>query len=1032
MPFRTPRRRISPRTKRRVRAIKNFFKKTLGTSSQTDCKTTSSIIISVSDLKSKIDIIEQQLDKVSKHCRDLSCLENSIKRAESSTTQNISNDKRSLSAGTNSKKSLRGVETRIIYKTPKQDYIKSDESEYATKYQPNDKKKTINSRASPSKYNQDFEDRTSKQIRNNEKSDKKRAMSGIRPEKQKLYRASSSINLYSPKDKDRTDPSCSGYHRSSKHKDSHHAERAIHHEQRERIKNDRRDMHLIDDQHKSRRKKHKLADFDEEFIADIIRRQYKPVQLFGRRLSDYSQFSAPVCRDQEFSPRNDLEEGSELCSCCYEGQRRVSHRYCNKHDVSDMRSICDARLYSSKRHKRYKQAYINNYNDSTVYDLVPVKEKTSPKSRRKFIEETLIPYECYKEVPPSPRTHRPRLNLKTQHYDYEDSIAPKRRNKQVPGRSHKHNDIDEASEHSDNSFNENLHKKESLRPIKVHDTNLQCSTNCTEPNNINNDTLITHVTESTTNKTDQALFEIKDILQSFLQEIKKETTLSNTQINSEPIKSPETQTDQKNIPSQVQNTGQNFCTLNNLGQCPVSPFMPPFTNPCCYPILPICPINCSPNGYVLPTPSYTCANCANSSKETTCHNNKSSSNHKHPQPYDETQELIKEIYKFVAQSPNTPTSKRFNHANDHTANIEKKILTSRSVGSSNASKRDVMVETPQMKCYSKSCEAIGSRMTTATYYSTNPSYSDTVLEKLSLEVSDSSSEFGFDKEPTEKMKRHKFSKVLQKIGLFKRKKKDIIEEVSESESTVEVKLRHNSKPPFPQHIMDYSVHRQEYFHPPPIHDSRYCHAHDAPHRHACGDDGYGPRTSPYNAHKHRQCQHDHSTPHCYHVQPREAAPCCNHDYDAHYNNLPKAPQVPLCLKEIEVKSTGTQSDRKMSIFKKFKKKTQPPLVQRPVIMQQQHSGGTQTAKEKNVLFNWKTLQQKAKQASSNSDPMKFSLKTQKQLAEGDMKLRNAMLKKLFYKRNPFSPRNLIVRTLLGKDKSSWGEPPKMYRPRMFI
>ncbi|CAG4906583.1 unnamed protein product [Colias eurytheme] len=468
MPFRTPRRRISPRTKRRVRAIKHFFKKTLGTSSQTDCKTTSSIIISVSDLKSKIDIIEQQLDKVSKHCRDLSCLENSIKRAESSTTQNISNDKQSLSAGTNSKKSLRGVETRIIYKTPKQDYIKSDESEYTAKYPPNVTKKTIQSRSSPPKY-QDIEDRSTKQNRNIEKSDKKQHMSSIRPDKQKMYRATSSINLYSPKDKDRIDPTCSGYHRSSKHKASHYAERATHHEQRERIKNDLRDAQ-VNDHHKSRRKKHKLPDLDEEFIADIIRRQYRPVQLFGRRLSDYSQFSAPVCRDQEFSPRNDIEEGSELCSCCYEGQRRVSHRYCNKHDLSDMRSICDARLYSSKRHKRYKQAYINDYNDSTVYDLVPVKEKTSPKSRRKFIEETSAPYECYKEVPPSPRTHRPRLNLKTQHYDYEDSIAPKRRNKNLPARSHKHNDIDEASEHSDNSlqdFNKyNLHKKENIRPIK--------------------------------------------------------------------------------------------------------------------------------------------------------------------------------------------------------------------------------------------------------------------------------------------------------------------------------------------------------------------------------------------------------------------------------------------------------------------------------------------------------------------------------------------------------------------------------------
>lgn len=80
------------------------------------------------------------------------------------------------------------------------------------------------------------------------------------------------------------------------------------------------------------------------------------------------------------------------------------------------------------------------------------------------------------------------------------------------------------------------------------------------------------------------------------------------------------------------------------------------------------------------------------------------------------------------------------------------------------------------------------------------------------------------------------------------------------------------------------------------------------------------------------------------------------------------------------------------------------------------------------LFNWKNVQPKP----LNKDPLAFSYLKQKQLAEGDVKMRNALLKKLFYKRNPFSPRNLIVRTLLGKDKSSYGEPPAIYRPKLFL
>lgn len=137
------------------------------------------------------------------------------------------------------------------------------------------------------------------------------------------------------------------------------------------------------------------------------------------------------------------------------------------------------------------------------------------------------------------------------------------------------------------------------------------------------------------------------------------------------------------------------------------------------------------------------------------------------------------------------------------------------------------------------------------------------------------------------------------------------------------------------------------------------------------------------------------------------------------------PQVPLCLKEIEVKSMGTQSERKMSFFKKMQQKMQPN--------EQTRSDGARnfaTQTNQNKPSFWKSLQTKA--LEGKNEPLAYTHKEQQKLTAGDGKLRNAMVKKMFYKRNPFSPRNLIVRTLLGKDKSSFGDPPAMYRPSLFI
>lgn len=297
--------------------------------------------------------------------------------------------------------------------------------------------------------------------------------------------------------------------------------------------------------------------------------------------------------------------------------------------------------------------------------------------------------------------------------------------------------------------------------------------------------------------------------------------------------------------------------------------------------------------------------------------------------------------------------------------------------------------------------------------------------------------------------------MLRSFGLFK-KKRDVIEELSESGSTIEVEVK-AKKAPFRQEMMSYMMHEQEYYNRPPQY------GHGFGYHPVCPDHlshvnpmqaQYHPCHPPEMSYHHEQTAPGYRSPHM------PSAPPYPNPYQAHHTH--DQPQVPLCLKEIEVKSIGTQSDRKMNLFGKFTKKMQGPAftIPRNQVVEDLQNNAPETTNDKPNLFNWKaqrkaalpfamtrgkpqpiqlgkdkpalwswkTLQAKVNQLDQ---PNSFTYETQKKLAQGDIKMRNAMLKKMFYKRNPFSPRNLIVRTLLGKDKSSYGEPPMMYRPRMF-
>ncbi|CAH0406735.1 unnamed protein product [Chilo suppressalis] len=1088
MTLRTPRRRISPRTKLRYRAIKDFLRRAIGSPSQPDIKINSSIAINVTDLKHKINGLEHQLNEVNKHCQDLAGIETSSKNdcpilVDTEDGTEFASLKEHSDVSSLKKSSV--VETKLLFKTPESEYRKSDDSGGLGNLD-NDPS---------SKYTVKYDNMPTNQYANKEKIKIKNKMDDqlkVINESQPNLRKHKTQSAYEKIGSHATTSSCHSlnnhhtpYVRDTLYHGRHYEKK---HRQRDCIDpiptkaikvkklkepSIRRNSPQNVIHYESKRKhKTKLSrNLDEDFIADLIKRQYRPIKI-RKRESGMSQISAPVCRDQEYKIREDILEGSDLCSCCIDG-RKKNKIYPYNNGLDEKRSICDTKLYSSKNqmrrnHHHRKEVVYNKYdvyNDSEQYDLIPVKEKSSPKSRRKMFIDAPIPHNYYKEVPPSPRTQRPKLNLKAQYFtEFEDYMMHRNEYKRRNYSSNRHRLLSNdfySNESSDAMVYYKGKRKSQLTKHFKNEQHVQQDIGTmsfppspvyhTEQNNHNDNTFNkTQESDLPGNKTDKALSEIKDILQSFLQEIKKETVSVSHCGNSD--MTPNKTGDKCINDYHPSSTKLNSSAIPESGLCVnnfsipqyynKSPsFIPPYTNPCCYPILPICPMNCMQSGFILPTPSCTC-NCVNSSKDAQLNPNESNT----AKSGTNTEELIKEIYKFVAQNQNNDLRKdpeKKERLDSSKGRQDDKLLTSRSAGeSSRVSKRDVEVATQKVKCHSKSCEAIGSRMTSDTLYSrTNPTYSDTVLERLSLEATASTtgSESSSEQINLKKgIKKNKFTKVLRSFGLLK-KKKDVIEEVSESESTFEVSIK--AKPPFHQEITNYSMHCQEYCNRPPIptRNEPYHSCSGSPRGcpHKCprhGSSTQSPMYECYNNHK-LPCGHRTDSPY-QSPRPHPSAP----PYPNPYGHLHHTqPQVPLCLKEIEVKSTGTQSERKMPFFRRFKKRMQEPVSVQRIDEYGARNCATQTAgkpqptkilpSSKLGNFNWKTLQAKVNELDKSDN---FTYKTQKKLAEGDMKMRNAMFKKLFYKKNPFSPRNLIVRTVLGKDKSSYGEPPMLYRPRLFL
>lgn len=233
-------------------------------------------------------------------------------------------------------------------------------------------------------------------------------------------------------------------------------------------------------------------------------------------------------------------------------------------------------------------------------------------------------------------------------------------------------------------------------------------------------------------------------------------------------------------------------------------------------------------------------------------------------------------------------------------------------------------------------------------------------------------------------KKNKFKKILKSLGLMKKKKATKPPVESEERQYYEQKQRH----PFRQDMMSYMMHEQEMYmrHPSP---------HPAPH--------LGRPPAPVSEF--------YTSEQCYHPAM----------FQQH---------APLCLKEIEVKSTATQSDYwvnepKKSFFGSLLSKFQNVKIEN-TIHDNYLTTSTQTKSpkkepEKMAPFFWKN--------NWNADPLNNK---QKLLPTGNMNLKNDLFKKLFSKRNPFSPSSMVVRSLMGKDKTNYGMSTGVLKPKMFF
>ncbi|KAJ0180234.1 hypothetical protein K1T71_003638 [Dendrolimus kikuchii] len=404
------------------------------------------------------------------------------------------------------------------------------------------------------------------------------------------------------------------------------------------------------------------------YINDMIRKQFK-LGMILEKLSDTSEFSSPVCRDENPTRPGPYSYESDVCSCCHGGFEDVDYAT-NMHPNQTRGSQLQASTIYDK----------GIYYDSSLYDVVPVKEK--PVNLKRNIDclkrkEDTVDIKCWPQnVRPKPRfqpyvvnyhTVIPTNDLgKTVRLNTKQDLKniTSKRDRKMQLAEQVNNDTSNSccvdlGEVQTKRVNKKLITKQLSESVGPVYKNAECLT--TVINNTDCQTTSFSVEDTRTfDKTEETLNNIKSILQSVLTEVK-----TNSQIKQSENKVKKDAVVQKG----VSQTNMQGCSrlLNCLTYSPFSmnPYdatcsrQMPAGHPCCS--IQQHPMKCMHNYPVfIQSPGRRrCSSCFRSSQITKCHaNNVTAATNTEDikeEHSKETEKLIKEIYRSMALTLDLPT-----------------------------------------------------------------------------------------------------------------------------------------------------------------------------------------------------------------------------------------------------------------------------------------------------------------------------------------------------------------------------------------
>ncbi|KAG6461033.1 uncharacterized protein LOC115450668 [Manduca sexta] len=401
-------------------------------------------------------------------------------------------------------------------------------------------------------------------------------------------------------------------------------------------------------------------------LSNVARKQYKTGKIIDR-LSDSSQFSSPICRDVDETIRKSRTYESDICSCCHETFHNVDNYITN----SPVNEFANLTYYNHVNVNR------NAYYDSSLYDLVPVKEKPVrieiPKRK-----ENKIDMKCW------PENVRAKARCPTVVVNY-NTVTPTRPDytKKLYTKALKKNFIEETMTTQDKrvaKFDQHTAMESSksccvdlgeLYPKPVQKAKTVIMTEAISPPHRNAECFTDvvsavdcqTVTPKLDDKTEITLNQIKNILQSVLTEVKTNSQLKNTNKNAKKDAIIQKGTSQSNLLD-----GSSF--LNSFTYSPynINPYGPSCSkqmpsNYFCHPGMPQS-LRCMQNyPLFIHTPGrQMCTSCYRSSQYKSCPKNTTAATNTDEQDKrgKETEKLIKEIYKSVALGvPGKDTSSEY-------------------------------------------------------------------------------------------------------------------------------------------------------------------------------------------------------------------------------------------------------------------------------------------------------------------------------------------------------------------------------------